>query len=105
LLNFCWISHGRLFYAIDANKDGHISKSEWRAFIFGIEFEEIDLDKEDAVDKLMKYFNTSHNDEIDKGEFVKGIKRWLRKSKRRRPAVSNPGPDTLNLVNDFYQVS
>ncbi|XP_059440708.1 sodium/calcium exchanger NCL-like [Corylus avellana] len=92
----------KLFSAIDTNKDGNISKSELRALIVGIEFEEIDLDKEDAVDKLMKDFDTSHNDVIDKGEFVQGIKRWLRKLKWRRPASGDPGPHTMHFFNDVH---
>jgi hypothetical protein len=104
LLNFCWISRDRLFSAIDTDKDGNISKSELRALIVGIQFEEIDLDKEDAADKLMKDFDTSHNDVIDKDEFFQGIKKWLGKFKWPRPPSGDPGPHTKHFL-DFHQVS
>ena len=104
MLNFCWVSHDRLFSAIDTNKDRSISKSELRALIVGINFEEIDLDKEDAIDKLMKDFDTSHNDEIDKGEFFEGIKKWLGKLKWMRPPSGDSGPHTKHFLN-FHSVS
>jgi len=70
--------------------------------IVGITFEEINLDKEDAIDKLMKDFDTSHNDVIDKDEFFRGIKRWLGKLKWTRPPSGDPGPHTKHFL-DFHQ--
>jgi hypothetical protein len=75
-----------------------------RALIVGIQFEEIGLDTEDAVDKLMKYFDTSHNDVIDKDEFFQGIKKWLGKFKWPRPPSGDPGPHTKHFL-DFHHVS
>ncbi|XP_059443115.1 sodium/calcium exchanger NCL-like isoform X2 [Corylus avellana] len=93
----------KLFSAIDTNKDGNISKAELRVLIVGIEFEEIDdLDQEDAVDRVMKEFDTSHDEVIDKDEFVQGIKRWLRKLRLRRPASCDPGPHTTKFLHDYH---
>ncbi|XP_062168650.1 sodium/calcium exchanger NCL-like [Alnus glutinosa] len=94
----------KLFSAIDTDKDGNISKTELRALIVGIEFEEIiDLDHDDAVDKIMIDFDTSHNEVIDKEEFFQGIKRWLSKLKQRLPSSGDPGPQTERFLNDFHQ--
>jgi Ca2+-binding EF-hand superfamily protein len=60
-----------------------------RAFIVGIHFEEIDLHHNDVVDKIMKDFDTSHNYRIEEGEFIEGISRWLKNTKR------TAGPDSL----------
>jgi Ca2+-binding EF-hand superfamily protein len=53
-----------------------------RAFLVGIHFEEIDLDLNDLVDKIMKDFDTSHDSCISMEEFFNGISRWLKKTKR-----------------------
>uniref|UniRef100_A0A2N9FCL0 Uncharacterized protein n=1 Tax=Fagus sylvatica TaxID=28930 RepID=A0A2N9FCL0_FAGSY len=71
-----------LFDAINTNSDDYISATELRAFIVGIHFEEIDLHHNDVVDKIMKDFDTSHNYRIEEGEFIEGISRWLKNTKR-----------------------
>ena len=53
-----------------------------RAFIVGIHFEESDLLHNDVVEKIMKYFDTSHNSRIEEKEFIDGISTWLKKTKR-----------------------
>uniref|UniRef100_A0A453QPK8 EF-hand domain-containing protein n=1 Tax=Aegilops tauschii subsp. strangulata TaxID=200361 RepID=A0A453QPK8_AEGTS len=58
--------------------------AELHALIIGINFEELDFDKNDAVDKIMDDFDTSGNDTIDEGEFVEGMKIWLNEAKRKR---------------------
>nr|POE55696.1 hypothetical protein CFP56_27732 [Quercus suber] len=89
----------KLFSSIDANHDGHISYSELRALLVGINFDEIDLDRDDAVNKIMKDFDTSGNSCIEKEEFVDGISRWLNKTKKT--AVRNPGSLT-KFFDDFH---
>jgi hypothetical protein len=77
-----------------------------RALIVGIEFEEIiDVDCDDAVDKIMKDFDTTRNDVIDKDEFFGGIERWLSKLKRKLPSSGDPGAHTEKFLNDFHQVT
>ncbi|KAK6238970.1 hypothetical protein QUC31_004439 [Theobroma cacao] len=67
----------KLFMMIDENGDGLLSPAELRALVLGIQFEEIDMDIEDAVDKVLKEFDTSCDSFIDIDEFVKGISKWL----------------------------
>ncbi|KAB1216626.1 hypothetical protein CJ030_MR4G007832 [Morella rubra] len=91
----------KLFSAIDTNEDRNISEGEFRAFILGIRIEEIDLDQNDAVDRIMKDFDTSHNSLIDRDEFFNGISRWLRRVVRRRPASGDAGTHATNSLNAF----
>ena len=70
--------------------------------ILGINFDEIDLDKNEAVNKIMKDFDTSGDSKIESQEFVSGISRWLKKT-MRAPA-RNPGSDT-KVFNDFHMVN
>ncbi|XP_022773820.1 sodium/calcium exchanger NCL-like [Durio zibethinus] len=72
----------RLFMMIDENGDGRLSPAELRALVLGIRFEEIDMDIEDAVEKVMKEFDTSCDSFIDLDEFVRGISKWLIEAKR-----------------------
>ncbi|XVE86381.1 hypothetical protein DITRI_Ditri18aG0030400 [Diplodiscus trichospermus] len=72
----------RLFMMIDENGDGRLSPAELRALVLGIKFDEIDMDIEDAVEKVMKEFDTSCDSFIDIDEFVKGISKWLNEAKR-----------------------
>ena len=75
--------YGRVFHIIDTNHDRHISDSELRAFIIGIQFEEFDLDHNAVVNKIRNYFDTSGNSCIDEVEFVTGISRWLNQAAAR----------------------
>ncbi|XP_075669433.1 sodium/calcium exchanger NCL-like [Castanea sativa] len=93
----------KLFTATDTDRDKEISDIELRALIVGIQFEEIsDLDFDDAVDKIMKDFDTSRNNKIDKREFVDGISKWLNKIKR--VAACNAGRYSMtNFFDNFRE--
>ncbi|BBH01700.1 hypothetical protein Prudu_012058 [Prunus dulcis] len=70
----------KLFHAMDQDGDGSISASELRAMIVGIRFDEIQLDRDDAVDKVMKEFDTSCDSRIDLQEFLTENKARARSS-------------------------
>ncbi|KAL4620527.1 hypothetical protein ACB092_06G161300 [Castanea dentata] len=93
----------RLFKTIDQNSDGKLSAAELRALVVGIQFEEIDLDIEDAVAQVMEDFDKSHDSQVDVDEFVTGISRWLNRA--RHFAKSGKGQDDLSirLLNKFQQ--
>ncbi|KAJ8626085.1 hypothetical protein MRB53_019392 [Persea americana] len=89
----------KLFHRLDVNHDGHVSSQELTALIVGIDFSNIDLDKEDAVvDKAMDDFDTSGDRLIDLKEFFNGISRWLEEAKR---SVVQGGSST-NKYDDFH---
>ncbi|KAK8913922.1 hypothetical protein KSP39_PZI024396 [Platanthera zijinensis] len=90
----------KLFHAVDLDDDGNLSRSELRAFIIGIQFEEIDLDKDDAVNKLMADFDTSRNFTVEKKEFIQGISKWIHEAKRTVPAS---GAYSKKFVHDFHK--
>lgn len=95
----------RLFSKIDENGDGQLSHGELRALIVGIEFEELDLDHDDAVAKIIDDFDTSRDSLVDEEEFFNGINRWLDKAKGTRRASADAGPQTMRFLSDFHQVS
>ncbi|MCI58806.1 sodium/calcium exchanger family protein, partial [Trifolium medium] len=85
----------RLFATIDENKDGHLTHGEMTALVVGIQFEEIDLEHDDAVRRIMADFDTSRNQLIDEEEFVNGVCRWLQAARRSRAPAGDAGPHTV----------
>ncbi|VVA16620.1 PREDICTED: sodium/calcium exchanger [Prunus dulcis] len=92
----------KLFKTIDQDSDGYLSFSELRALIVGIRFDEIELDKNDAVNKVMKDFDTSHDSRISVDEFWVGVSKWLKEAKRAGNANSDPGHRTMKFLSDFH---
>ncbi|KAK9937912.1 hypothetical protein M0R45_014677 [Rubus argutus] len=92
----------RLFCTIDEDEDGQISRLELRALIIGIRFDEIELDKDDAVDKVMKDFDTNLSNTISPIEFIDGVSKWLREAKHAGDFTSNSGGDTMKFLSDFH---
>uniref|UniRef100_A0A7N0SY11 EF-hand domain-containing protein n=1 Tax=Kalanchoe fedtschenkoi TaxID=63787 RepID=A0A7N0SY11_KALFE len=90
-----------LFEAIDENSDGYLSAAELKALMIGIQFEQIDLDKNDAVTKLLSDFDASNDMLIDKDEFLKGVSKWLKEAKRAG-ASSQSGAHTHKFLTDFH---
>ncbi|KAG5546164.1 hypothetical protein RHGRI_018366 [Rhododendron griersonianum] len=92
----------KLFHAIDADGDDHISYAELKAMIIGIQFDEINLDEADATDKVMKDFDMSRDTKLDFQEFIAGISRWLDEA-RHSVASSNGGSNTVKYLDDFHE--
>ncbi|XP_050216737.1 sodium/calcium exchanger NCL [Mercurialis annua] len=85
----------KLFNAIDENKDGKLSVTELKALILGIRFEEIDFDRDDAVDKVMKDFDASLDNSVDLEEFENGIIKWIEEARRSAAA-------STEFIHDFH---
>lgn len=95
----------RLFATIDEDKDGSLTHGELTALVVGIQYDEIDLDHDDAAKKIMVDFDTSRNQLIDEQEFVNGVCRWLQRAARSRVASGDAGPNTTKFLSDFHGVS
>jgi Ca2+-binding EF-hand superfamily protein len=91
-----------LFHSIDFDQDKNITRDELRAFLVGVQFEEMGLEEKGAVDQVMEDFDTSENNCIDEQEFIAGISKWLKEAKR---TVSISGSNSANFLSDFHQVS
>ncbi|KAG6689199.1 hypothetical protein I3842_11G162700 [Carya illinoinensis] len=89
----------KLFSVVDTDCDKKISHNELRALIVGIRFEEIDMNKDDVVDKLMRDFDTLQDDHIDQTEFVNCVSKWLKRATRIRTASGDPGSRTPRFLN------
>ncbi|KAG2372009.1 Sodium/calcium exchanger [Vigna angularis] len=92
----------KLFRTIDEDQDGSLTHSELKALVVGIQFEEIDLDHDDAVKRIMNDFDTSGNELVDEVEFVNGVSRWLQRAQRARVASGDAGPHTMKFLSDFH---
>lgn len=71
----------------------------------GIQFEELSLDEEDALTKIMKDFDTSNDCQLDIHEFVEGISRWLNRAKFCGAASSMKNLGTMKYLDFVHHVS
>ena len=91
-----------MFQKLDLDSNGSLSHSELRALIIGIKIEDVDLDREDAVNKIMNEFDTSQNSNIEEEEFVAGISKWIDEAKF---SVANSGAYSKKFMHEFHMVS
>ncbi|KAL6626951.1 hypothetical protein ACP70R_030677 [Stipagrostis hirtigluma subsp. patula] len=89
----------KLFHKIDLDQSHTLSRAELHALIVGINFDEVDFDREDAVDKVMEDFDTSRNAVVDEQEFVAGMKKWLNEAKSTVPAG---GSYSNKFIDEFH---
>ncbi|KDP36272.1 hypothetical protein JCGZ_09837 [Jatropha curcas] len=91
----------KLFCSIDENKDCVISEAELKALIIGIQFEDLHLNWNDAVDLIMKDFDVSRDNAIDRQEFVNGISKWIHKAKQSIAASSESSVGMRRFIYEF----
>ncbi|KAL9145821.1 hypothetical protein ABFS82_13G068800 [Erythranthe guttata] len=91
----------KLFKAIDENDDGFLSQAELRALIVGIQFNEINMDEDDALAKVIKDFDTSLDSQVDLNEFVAGIGKWLEEAKGARGGSNQAG--SMKYIDDYHK--
>lgn len=96
--------HDRLFKAIDENEDGYLSRAELKALVVGIRLEEINLHENDAIEKLMKDFDTSHDHRVEMSEFIAGVTKWLTEARGSEASSPEAGPDTMKYLDDLHEV-
>jgi len=90
----------RLFHKIDMDESRSLSRAELHALIVGINFDEVEFDRTDAVDKVMADFDTSRNAIVEEEEFVQGMKKWLNEAKRHMPM----GGAFSSKFNEYHEV-
>ncbi|KAF7849244.1 hypothetical protein BT93_L1048 [Corymbia citriodora subsp. variegata] len=92
----------KLFKRLDENGDGYLSAAELKALILGIQFEEIDLNEDDAVDKIMKDFDSSNDFLLELPEFVDGISRWVNKARSSGASSGIKNFGTTKFLDDVH---
>ncbi|KAI3441493.1 uncharacterized protein J3R85_002077 [Psidium guajava] len=92
----------KLFRTLDENGDGYLSAAELKALIVGIQLEEIDLNEDDAVDKVMKDFDSSNDSRLELAEFVDGISRWLNKARSSGAASGIKNFGSMKFLDDLH---
>lgn len=60
------------------------------------------MDHNDAVEKVMKEFDTTRDSKVDLAEFIVGIGRWLQEAKVAND--SNHAADSMKYIDDFHTV-
>ncbi|KAK4789394.1 hypothetical protein SAY86_020713 [Trapa natans] len=93
-----------LFQLLDKNSDGFLSPDEIRGLVVGIQLDEMDMDVDDAVSRVLNDFDLSEDSSIDKNEFIRGITKWLHKAMRSAGRSSrNEGSQISRLLNSFQR--
>nr|ACN27225.1 unknown [Zea mays] len=90
----------KLFRKIDMDESRSLSRAELHALIVGINFEEVDFDRTDAVDKVMDDFDTSRNDVVEEEEFVQGMRKWLDEARRSVPVG---GAFSSKFIHEYHE--
>lgn len=98
------LTYFRLFNAMDQNGDGYLTASELRALVLGIQFDQINLNHDDAVAKVMKDFDKSADNQIDLQEFIGGIAEWLEDVNKSKASSLVTGSETIKYLNDYHKV-
>lgn len=93
----------KLFKAMDLDGDGFLTASELRALVLGIQFDQINLNHDDAVAKLMKDFDKSADNQVDLPEFIDGIAEWLEDVKKSKASSVVNGSETIKYLNDYHE--
>ncbi|XP_073304187.1 sodium/calcium exchanger NCL-like [Primulina huaijiensis] len=83
-----------LFHDVDENKDGFLSHSELRALIIGIQIDEINLEENDAIERVIKDFDTTIDSRVSVNEFTAGVGRWIEEANRARIGIL-ASPNTM----------
>ncbi|CAJ1957211.1 unnamed protein product [Sphenostylis stenocarpa] len=84
----------RLFEEIDVNGDSHISRSELKKIVKGIQFSKV-VDAEEAVTKLAQDLDINQDDEISETEFTEGFTKWIT-SNSSQAANSKPSSQAIH---------
>ncbi|KAI4321827.1 hypothetical protein MLD38_035161 [Melastoma candidum] len=93
----------KLFTMLDENDDGYLSPSELKALIVGMRLEELELDEDKAIDKILTEFDTSNDYRLDLDEFVNGISRWIRKAIKSGSASGMKIHGTAKFLDDLHK--
>lgn len=60
------------------------------------------MDHNDAVEKVVKEFDTSHDSQVDLKEFIAGVGKWLEEAKGAND--SNHAADSMKFIDAFHVV-
>ncbi|XP_031405177.1 sodium/calcium exchanger NCL2-like isoform X2 [Punica granatum] len=71
----------RLFEEIDQDKDDRISKSELKELLLEIKFKHIHMNRDRAVEEVIREIDLDGDQMIGKEEFVIGFTKWLEQAK------------------------
>ncbi|KAK3424424.1 hypothetical protein EUGRSUZ_F01191 [Eucalyptus grandis] len=90
----------KLFTTLDENGDGYLNAAELKALVVGMQFEEIDLNEDGAVDRIMKDFDSSNDCLLELPEFLDGISKWVSRARSSASGIKNFG--TGKFLDDAH---
>ncbi|GAB2278003.1 hypothetical protein Dimus_012703 [Dionaea muscipula] len=95
----------KIFNALDVDKDQYLSPPELRAFVIGMQLEELKVGVDDIVNKVMREFDTNPDSQISLDEFQVGLARWVDNLKGLKPNNGAANADSLKFLTDIHEES
>ncbi|KAM3306707.1 hypothetical protein P3S67_013577 [Capsicum chacoense] len=71
-----------IFHQYDSDGNNSITRNELEKLIRSVKYDEVQLNSDDSVKKVMQDFDTDRNEMIDEPEFVDGMTRWINEAIR-----------------------
>ncbi|GAB2229895.1 hypothetical protein Droror1_Dr00014151 [Drosera rotundifolia] len=94
-----------IFEALDKNHDEHLSPTELRAFIIGMNFGDLKVGVDDLVNRVMKEFDTNPDSQISFDEFKSGVAKWADYLMGSRPRNVAPHAETMKYLTVLHEES
>lgn len=67
-----------------------------------MQFEEMEFDKEETVDRIMSDFDVDYSGNLSYEEFYRGISKWIREA---RHIVAMPANHSTNFIDECHRVT
>lgn len=65
-------------------------------------FEEMEFNKEEAIDRIMSDFDVDHSGNLSYEEFYRGISKWISEA---RHIAAMPANHSTNFIEEYHQVT
>ncbi|KAM3285005.1 sodium/calcium exchanger NCL1 [Capsicum chacoense] len=88
-----------IFHQYDFDRNNVLTKPELEELIGSVKFGEVEINRDDSVQKVLRDFDRDGNDIIDEHEFVHGMTKWLNE------AISvTKCPDKKRAIDEYDKI-
>ncbi|KAM3251421.1 sodium/calcium exchanger NCL1 [Capsicum annuum] len=88
-----------IFHQNDFDRNNVLTKPELEELIGSVKFGEVEINRDDSVQKVLRDFDRDGNDMIDEHEFVHGMTKWLNE------AISvTKCPDKKRAIDEYDKI-
>lgn len=88
-----------IFHEYDLDRNNAITKSELEELIGSVKFGEVEINRNDTVQKVLRDFDVNDNNMIDEDEFVHGVTKWLNEA-----ISATKCPDKKKAIDEYDKI-